>query len=88
MMEEKDRFVDYLAEIPNFISVFIFAIFFNIAVPILIEISKSTSILTTNLGFVFMFFTIGAALGQLTSVFYNRRFKKIQVIIAGYIVLV
>ena len=88
MIEEKDRFVDYLAEIPNFFSIFIFSIFFNIASPILIEISKSTSILLTNLGFVFTFFTIGAALGMLTSVFYNRRFKKIQVIIAGYIVLI
>lgn len=88
MVEEKDRLVDYLAEIPNFLSVFIFSIFFNIASPILIEISKSTSILTTNLSFVFTFFTIGTALGQLTSVFYNRRFKKIQVIIAGYIILI
>jgi FHS family glucose/mannose:H+ symporter-like MFS transporter len=88
MMGEKDRFTDYLAEIPNFLSAFIYSIFFNLASPILIEISKSTGILTTNLGFIFTFFTIGAALGQLTSVFYNRRFKKIQVIIAGYIVLI
>jgi len=88
MMGEKDRFTDYLAEIPNFLSVFIFSIFFNLASPILIEISKSTGILTTNLGFIFSFFTMGAALGQFTSVFYNRRFKKIQVIIVGYIVLI
>jgi predicted MFS family arabinose efflux permease len=88
MMGEKDRFSDYLVEIPNFLSTFIYSIFFNLASPILIEISKSTGILITNLGFIFTFFTIGAALGQLTSVFYNRRFKKIQVIISGYIVLI
>ena len=88
MAEEKDRFTDYLAEIPNFLTVFIFSIFFNIASPILIEISKTTGILAANLGFIFTSFTIGAALGQLTSIFYNRRFKKIHVIISGYIVLI
>jgi MFS transporter, TsgA protein len=88
MVEEKDRFADYLAEIPNFLSAFIFSIFFNIASPILIEINKATGILTTDLGFIFTTFTIGAAIGMLTSVFYNRRFKKIQVIIAGYILII
>jgi MFS family permease len=88
MAEEKDRFADYLAEIPNFLTVFIFSIFFNVASPILIEISKNTGILITDLGFIFTSFTIGAALGMFTSVFYNRRFKKIQVILAGYIVLI
>ncbi len=88
MLEEKDRFADYLVEIPNFLSGFIFAIFFNIASPILIEISKTTGILVANLAFIFTSFTIGAALGQLTSVFYNRRFKKFQVIVAGYIILI
>ncbi len=64
MTKEKDRFADYLMEIPNFLSVFIFSIFFNIASPILLEISKTTGILTTNLGFIFTAFTIGAALGN------------------------
>lgn len=88
MVDEKDRFANYVAEIPNFLSVFIFSIFFNIASPILIEISKTTGILVANLGFIFTSFTIGAALGQLTSVVYNRKFKKIQVIIAGYLMLI
>jgi len=87
-MNEKDRVRDYLAEIPNYLSVFIFSIFFNLASPILLEISKSTKILVVNLGLIFTFFTIGAALGQLTSVFYNRKFKKIQVVIAGYILII
>lgn len=87
-MDTKDRFLDYLAEIPNFLSVFIFSLFFNIASPILLEISKSTGIEKTNLSFVFTFFTVGAVLGQMTSVFYNRRFKKIQVLLAGFIIMI
>ncbi len=86
-MNVKDRFVDYLIEAPNFISVFIFSLFFNIASPILIEISRSTNVETTDLSFVFTFFTVGAALGQMTSVLYNRRFKKMQVLISGFIIL-
>jgi predicted MFS family arabinose efflux permease len=88
MIAEKDRFADYLAEIPNFLTAFIYSIFFNLASPILIEISRTTGIVTSDLGFIFTYFTIGAALGMLTSVFYNRRFKKIHVILAGYIILI
>ena len=57
-MAEKDRFMDYLAETPNFLTIFIFSIFFNITSPILIEIGKSTGIATTNLSLVFTFFTV------------------------------
>ena len=87
-MDTKDKFMDYLVEIPNFLSIFIFSFFFYIASPILLEISKSTGIEKTNLGFVFTFFTIGAVLGQITSVFYNRKFKKIQVILSGFIIMI
>jgi fucose permease len=87
-MDTKDRFIDYLAEIPNFLSVFIFSFFFNIASPILLEICKSTGIEKTNLSFVFTFFTVGAVLGLMTSVFYNRRFRKIQVLLAGLFIMI
>jgi fucose permease len=83
---QKDRFIDYLIEVPNFLSVFIFSIFFNITSPILIEISQSTNIAATNLSLIFTFFTIGAVIGQMTSVFFNRRFKKIQIVLAGFII--
>ena len=85
-MAEKDRFIDYLAEAPNFLTIFIFSIFFNITSPILIEISKSTGITAANLSLVFTFFTVGAVIGQLTSVFFNRRFKKIYIVLAGFII--
>ena len=85
-MAEKDRIADYLTEIPNFLSVFIFSIFFYIASPILIEISKSTNIAITNLSFIFTFFSIGAFIGQMTSVFFNRRFRKLNIVLAGFII--
>jgi len=87
-METKDRFLDYLAQTPNFLAAFIFSLFFNIASPILLEISKTTGIEKTNLSFVFTFFTVGAVLGQMTSVFYNRRFKKIQILLTGLIIII
>src|SRR5450830_381891 len=85
-MAEKDRFIDYLAEAPNFLTVFIFSIFFNITRPILIEISNSTGITAANLSLVFTFFTVGAVIGQMTSIFFNRRFKKIYIVLAGFII--
>jgi fucose permease len=85
---EKDRFIDYLAEVPNFLSVFIYSIFYNIASLMLIEISKSTGIATTNLSLVFTFYTIGAVIGQFTSLIYNKKFKKIQIILAGYVLTI
>ena len=87
-MLEKDRFIDYLAEAPNFLTVFIFSIFYNVASLMLIEISKSTGIATTSLSLVFTFYTIGAVIGQLTSVIYNRKFKKIQIILAGHLITI
>ena len=84
----KDRFIDYLAEVPNFLSVFIYSIFYNVASLMLIEISKSTGIAIANLSLVFTFYTIGVVIGQLTSVIYNRKFKKIQIILAGYVLTI
>ncbi|MCL4415151.1 MAG: MFS transporter [Actinobacteria bacterium] len=37
---------------------------------------------------VFTFFTVGAVTGQLTSVIYNRKFKKIQIILIGYLIVI
>ena len=86
--KDKDRFVDYIAETPNLLSVFIFSIFYNIASVMLIEMSSSTGIEITNLGLIFTFYTVGAVAGQLTSLIYNRRFTKIQVTVSSHILLV
>jgi TsgA-like MFS transporter len=54
----------------------------------LIEMGSSTGIEITNLGLIFTFYTVGAVAGQLTSLIYNRRFTKIQVTVASYILLI
>ncbi|MBA7589046.1 Protein TsgA [subsurface metagenome] len=84
----KDSFKDYLIEIPNFLSIFMFAFFFMIASPMLIDMAASTGVNTGNLSLVFTFYTIGAVVGQLTSVLYNKKFRKLYIIIASYITAV
>jgi FHS family glucose/mannose:H+ symporter-like MFS transporter len=87
-MNRKDNFKDYLVEIPNFLSIFVFAFFFMVASPMLIDIAVSTDIDIGNLSLIFTFYTIGAVIGQLTSVLYNRKFRKLHVIIASYIITI
>jgi MFS family permease len=87
-LEDRDRFLDYLKEIPNFLSIFIFPIFFMTIGPMLLDMSKTTGISSGDLSLIFTFFTVGSILGQLTSVFYNRKFKKITVILASYIFII
>jgi len=87
-MNRKDNFKDYLVEIPNFLSIFVFAFFFMVASPMLIDIAISTDIDIGNLSLIFTFYTIGAVIGQLTSVLYNRKFRKLHVIIASYIIAI
>jgi len=84
----KDNFKDYLIEIPNFLSIFMFAFFFMIASPMLIDMAVSIGINTGNLSLVFTFYTIGAVIGQLTSVLYNRKFRKLHIIIVSYIITI
>jgi len=81
----KSNIVEYLKEFPNYLTVFITPIFFMILSPIFIEISNETKISPENLNIIITFFTLGLILGQLTSVFYNKKFKKITVIISGYV---
>lgn len=84
----KENLKDYLLELPNYLTVFIFPIFFMTISPMLLDMSKSTGINPGDLSLIITFFMIGAILGQLTSVFYNRRFRKIVVILTGYILIV
>ncbi len=86
-MQQRDRFIDYLAEIPNFFTILLFPIFFLVASPVLLEISENTGNAVGDLSLIFTFFTLGAVAGQLTSVFYNRRFKKISIILFSYLFL-
>jgi len=87
-LQQRERFKDYLLEIPNYLSIFIFPLFFLTLSPILLDISVSTGIKTGDFNLVFTFFTIGSVIGQLTSILYNRRFSSLSVLVAGFIVLI
>ncbi len=87
-MGEKDSFLDYVKEIPNFLSIFIVPIYFMTVTPMLIEMSKSTGISSGDLSLIITFFTIGLVAGQLTSVFYNKKFSKIKIILVSYIFII
>ncbi len=77
----------YLLEFPNFLSIFLFALFFLLASPILLDISKDTGLEAGNLSLIFTLYTVGGITGQLTSVFYSRTFKRLNIILAGYFML-
>ena len=87
-MEQKDSIKDYLLEIPNYLAVFIFPLFFLTLSPILLDISVSTGIKIGDLGLIFTFFTVGSAIGQLTSILFNRKFSSLTVIVASLIMLI
>ena len=88
MEKYEDNFKEYLKEIPNFLSIFIIPIYFMTVSPMLIEMSKSTGISSEDLSLIITFFTIGLIAGQLTSVFFNRRFSKFKIIITCYILII
>ncbi len=50
----------------------------------LIEMGQTFGLKSSDISLIFTFFIIGAILGQLTSVFYNRKFKKIVIVTSGY----
>ena len=87
-MEKKDSLIDYLAEIPNYLSWFIIPVYFTTASTMLLEMSRSFNISTGNMSLVFTFFTIGLVLGQLTSVIYNKKFKKVIIIVSAYSLII
>lgn len=86
-MTKKVDLIGYLIETPNLLSIFIFSIFFNIASPILLEISESAKISPENSGLIFSFFAIGAVLGQITSISFNKKFQKLNIILFCHFIL-
>ena len=79
---------DYLKETPNFLAVFIFGIFFNIASLMLVDMSSSTGIEVTDIALIFTFFTVGVMAGQLLSTIFNRWFSNFQVILTCLFTLI
>ncbi|MBM3699713.1 MAG: MFS transporter [Actinobacteria bacterium] len=86
-MGNKDNVLDYLKEMPNYLTVFIVPIYYMTISPMLIEMSKSTGITAGDLSLIVTFFTIGLITGQMTSVFFNKKFNKIKIILTGYILI-
>ena len=83
-----DTFISYLKELPNYMTIFMIPVLFMTAGPMLIEMSRSTGYSTGDLSLVFTFFIIGLVTGQLTSVLFNRKFRKIIIIFSGYILII
>ncbi len=84
-MQKKDRFADYLIELPNYLTIFITPIYFLTIGPMLIEISRDTGFSAENLNLIITFFTIGLVVGQLTSIIFNRFLKKYVILTTGYV---
>jgi MFS family permease len=87
-MVNRDTFKDYLFETPNFLAIFLLPIFILTTSPILIEIANSLGVSPEDLNIIFTFFNIGIVTGQLTSVFYNIKFKRIHIILFSYSFLI
>ncbi len=78
----------YLIESPNYLSNLLFATYFLLASPILLDISRDTGLDPGNLSLIFTLYTIGGITGQLTSVFYSRKFRRVNIIIFCFIILI
>jgi len=63
-------------------------VFFVTASHMLLEMSRTTGYSIGNLSLIFTFFNAGLIGGQLTSVFYSRKFKKVNIILTGYIIII
>jgi fucose permease len=79
---------EYLLQIPNFLTLFLIPIAFLSIGPILIEIGKEFNTTPENINLIFTFFPAGMVAGQLTSTFYNRRFKRSHIILTAYTIMV
>jgi len=86
-LEKRDSFKDYLHQIPNFFAIFLVPISYLSISPALIEIGKDLHTAPGNISLIFTFFPAGIVLGQLTSVFYNRVFKRSNIILTCYIMM-
>ncbi|MCL4385385.1 MAG: MFS transporter [Cyanobacteria bacterium] len=86
--ESRETFKDYLMQMPNFLTLFLVPIIFMSIGSVLIEMAKDLGTTPENINLIFTFFPIGMIAGQLTSVFYNRRFKRAVIIIIAYAFLI
>lgn len=77
----------YLKQSPNFLSIFIFAVFMLAHTSILLEISQTTGARPQAINYVFAFFTVGSIGGRLTAFIYNTRLSNRVIMIGCFSVL-
>jgi MFS transporter, FHS family, glucose/mannose:H+ symporter len=75
-------------EFPNFLSLFIFGFFQNLASPILLDISKYFEVSPENMNLITTFYMIGIATGTIALLFINRKFNKTIVMISSHILAI
>ncbi len=63
-------------------------VFFVTASHMLLEMSRTTGYGIGDLSLIFTFFNAGLIVGQLTSIFYNRKFSKLNIILTGYVIII
>ncbi len=85
---KKSNLLNYLLELPNFLSLFLFSFFMMLASPILINISKYFNVTPENMNFIVTFFMAGQVLGIIVLVFLNKKFKRSKIIAASYVLLI
>ncbi len=81
-------FFAYVLEIPNFLSLFIFAFFMMAASPILIDIARSIGESPENMNLIITFFMMGITAGVVSNVFFSLKFKKKYIILGCNILLI
>ncbi|MGM0366329.1 MAG: MFS transporter [Actinomycetota bacterium] len=83
----KDSLKQYLWQSPNFLSIFVFAVFMLAPTSILIDISRSMGATPQDINYVFTLFTIGGIAGRLTAFLYNRRFSNLKIMVGSFLLL-
>lgn len=78
----------YILEIPNFLSLFIFAFFMMAASPVLIDISRAINASPENMNLIITFFMTGVTAGVVSNIFLTLKLKKKHIILACNIILI
>ncbi len=83
----KNSMKQYIQQSPNFLAIFIFAVFMLAPTSILIEISGSIPASPQDIGFVLTSFALGGIAGRLTAFLYNTRFGNRTIMLAAFLIL-
>ena len=85
---ERNNFINYLMEFPNFLSLFISSFIITTVSPILLEISKYFGVSPENMNLIITFATTGSIIGIIALIFINKKFNNTNVVISAYILTI